>query len=82
MHGHDGALVCPSAELAARTREVTLTHAKGTVEGKSMKSGSFHQDDPCHWRGSDEQREKLITVAAHARYSTLEGTPVITVAAS
>lgn len=60
--------------------EVTLTHAKGGVEGKSPKVDHFEK----HIRitGSaltPEQRDRLIEVAARCPVQrTLEGTPVIT----
>lgn len=60
--------------------EVTLTHAKGGVEGKSAKTDHF--DKTIHISGKDlteEQRERLIAIAAHCPVQrTLEGTPVIT----
>jgi putative redox protein len=60
--------------------EVTLTHAKGGVEGKSPKVDHFEK----HIRITGpaltpEQRERLIEVAARCPVQrTLEGTPVIT----
>lgn len=64
--------------------EVTLTHAKGTLEGKSTKTDHFVKTIRIIGQYlSDEQREKLITVAARCPVQrTLEGTPVITTAAA
>lgn len=59
--------------------EVTLTHAKGGVEGKSPKVDHFEK----HIRITgpaltQEQRDRLIEVAARCPVQrTLEGTPVI-----
>lgn len=60
--------------------EVTLTHAKGGIDGKSSKIDHFTKairviGDEL----SDEQRQKLIAIAARCPVQrTLEGTPVIT----
>jgi putative redox protein len=64
--------------------EVTLTHAKGTVEGKSAKTDHFAKTIRVIGQDlSDEQREKLIAVAARCPVQrTLEGTPVITTVAA
>lgn len=60
--------------------EVSLTHAKGDVEGKSAKTDHFAKT--IRISGSElteEQRDKLIAVAARCPVQrTLEGTPVIT----
>jgi len=63
--------------------EVTLTHAKGGIEGKSAKVDHFSKsirifgDDL-----TDEQRAKLIDIAARCPVQrTLEGTPVISTVA-
>jgi putative redox protein len=64
--------------------EVTLTHAKGGVEGKSAKVDHFAKT--IRVSGKDltgEQRDKLIAVAARCPVQrTLEGTPVITTLAA
>lgn len=64
--------------------EVTLTHAKGTAEGKSSKTDHFAKR--IRVVGQDlsvEQRQKLIAVAARCPVQrTLEGTPVITTLAA
>lgn len=64
--------------------EVTLTHAKGTVEGKSTKTDHFAKTIRVIGQDlSDEQREKLISVASRCPVQrTLEGTPVITTVAA
>ena len=59
--------------------EVSLTHAKGGVEGKSAKTDHFTKSirivgDEL----SQEQRDKLVAIAARCPVQrTLEGTPVI-----
>lgn len=60
--------------------EVTLTHAKGGIEGKSAKIDHFTKEIRVFGEAlTEEQREKLITVAARCPVQrTLEGTPVIT----
>ncbi len=60
--------------------EVTLTHAKGGVEGKSPKVDHFEKyiriTGPAL---TPEQHDRLIEVAARCPVQrTLEGTPVIT----
>ena len=60
--------------------EVSLTHSKGGLEGKSAKTDHFAKT--IHISGSElteEQREKLIAIAARCPVQrTLEGTPVVT----
>lgn len=60
--------------------EVTLTHAKGGVEGKSAKIDHFTKTIRISGKElTEEQRGKLIAVAARCPVQrTLEGTPVIT----
>ena len=64
--------------------EVTLTHAKGGIDGKSSKIDHFTKTIRVFGSElSDEQREKLIAVAARCPVQrTLEGTPVITTIAA
>jgi putative redox protein len=65
--------------------EVTLTHAKGGIDGNSAKVDHFTKSIRIHGDDlTDEQRDKLIAVAARCPVQrTLEGTPVIsTIAAS
>lgn len=64
--------------------EVTLTHAKGGAEGNSAKTDHFTKTIRIIGQDlSDEQREKLITVAARCPVQRpLEGTPVITTIAA
>lgn len=60
--------------------EVTLSHSKGGLEGKSAKVDNFAKR--IHIVGealSEEQRSKLVEIAARCPVQrTLEGTPVIT----
>ena len=60
--------------------EVSLTHAKGGVEGKSAKTDHFTKTIRVSGKDlTEEQRDKLIAVAARCPVQrTLEGTPVIT----
>ena len=60
--------------------EVSLTHAKGGVEGKSAKADHFTKTIRVTGKDlTEEQRDKLIAVAARCPVQrTLEGTPVIT----
>jgi len=60
--------------------EVTLTHAKGGLEGTSAKADHFAKTIRISGKDlSEEQRQKLIAVAARCPVQrTLEGTPVIT----
>lgn len=60
--------------------EVSLTHAKGGVEGKSEKIDHFVKTIRISGKDlSEEQRDKLIAVGARCPVQrTLEGTPVIT----
>ena len=64
--------------------EVDLTHAKGGIEGKSAKTDHFTKTIRIIGQDlSDEQREKLITVAARCPVQRpLEGAPVITTIAA
>lgn len=64
--------------------EVDLTHAKGGIEGSSAKTDHFTKTIRIIGQDlSDEQREKLITVAARCPVQrTLEGTPDITTIAA
>lgn len=64
--------------------EVTLTHAKGAAEGKSAKTDYFTKAIRVIGQDlSNEQREKLIAVAARCPVQrTLEGAPVITTIAA
>ncbi len=60
--------------------EVSLTHAKVGVEGRSAKTDHFVKTIRVFGNGlTQEQRDKLIAVAARCPVQrTLEGTPVIT----
>lgn len=60
--------------------EVSLTHGKGGVDGKSAKADHFAKTIRISGiELTEEQREKLIAVAARCPVQrTLEGTPVIT----
>ena len=60
--------------------EVTLTHAKGGVEGKSAKADHFAKTIRISGKDlTEDQRDKLVAVAARCPVQrTLEGTPVIT----
>lgn len=64
--------------------EVTLTHAKGGIEGLPAKTDHFTKT--IRVIGAEltaEQREKLVAVAARCPVQrTLEGTPVITTIAA
>ncbi len=59
--------------------EVTLSHSKGAVEGKSAKVDHFTKQIRITGDAlTQEQRERLIEVAARCPVQrTLEGTPVI-----
>ena len=60
--------------------EISLTHTKGGLEGKSAKTDHFAKTIRISGKDlTEEQREKLIAVAARCPVQrTLEGTPVIT----
>ncbi len=60
--------------------EVSLTHVKGDIEGKSAKIDHFTKAIRISGNGlTEEQRDKLIAVAARCPVQrTLEGTSVIT----
>ena len=59
--------------------EVTPTHTKGGVEGKSAKTDHFAKTIRILGKNlTDEQRDKLIAAATCGPVQrTLEGTPVI-----
>jgi len=60
--------------------EVSLTHTKGGIEGKSAKIDHFTKTIRITGDAlTDEQRTKLISIAGRCPVQrTLEGTPVIT----
>jgi putative redox protein len=60
--------------------EVTLTHSKGGVEGKSAKTDHFTKTIRVTGKDlTEEQRDKLTAIASRCPVQrTLEGTPVIT----
>ena len=60
--------------------EVSLTHAKGGVEGKSAKIDHFTKTIRVTGKDlTEEQRHKLTAIASRCPVQrTLEGTPVIT----
>lgn len=63
--------------------EVSLTHSKGGVEGFSAKTDHFSKTIRVIGQLSEEQKEKLVEVAARCPVQrTLEGTPVIITAAA
>ncbi len=64
--------------------EVTLTHTKGDVAGKSAKIDHFTKTIRVSGDAlTDDQRDKLIAIAARCPVQrTLEGTPVITTLAA
>jgi len=59
--------------------EVTLTHTKGGVDGKSAKTDHFAKTIRIFGKNlTEEQQDKLIAAAARCPVQrTLEGTPVI-----